>query len=97
MMYAAALQNAEMVEMLLNGGADPIFIDDDGYRADEHAKGHEGVLAAFAAYGFHGPSSWLTQKWFLETFGCWTPPSARRYKARPTPDPHPRRPRRPEP
>jgi len=66
--------------MLLTGGADPIFVDDDGYRADEHAKGHEGVLSAFSSYGFSGPSAWLTKKWFLESFGCWTPPAARRHK-----------------
>ena len=66
-----------MVDTRLQFGADPILLDHAGYRADEHAKGHETTLAAFHAFGFTGPSQWLMKVGFLSAFGCWIPPKDR--------------------
>jgi len=70
LMYAASAKNSDLVGVLLAYGADPLWVDNNGYRAEAHAGGHEATVGAFRKFGYVGPTQWYFRRGFVRYFGC---------------------------
>ena len=70
LVMACAIGSAESTRLLMAHGANPLWIDEDGFRAKDHASEHIEVKRALADFGFGTVCGWKCKMWFRKCCGC---------------------------
>lgn len=81
LIIACAIGNLEAVRVLLAYHANPLWVDQDGFRALDHARENSSLKDAFAEFGYSGPTQWKCRVWCMGCFSCCRPGKRYRMKS----------------